>query len=200
MQTYIYLIRHGEVYNPQAILYGRLPRFGLSDRGKKQLQKTGEFLKDKQINFLYTSPLLRAKQSAEIIKKELGISPLHISDQIIEVRTSYQGKKFSDLDSLQSEVYLKPLRASDETIGQIAQRMQQFIKQTTKKHNGQHIAVVSHGDPIMIVKALSKNKELTFSNFKTTPYIQQGEVYQLTIDDKKGMSEITSIFKPSVTE
>ena len=75
--------------------------------------------------------------------------------------------------------------------------MQEFIKKITKKYKGKHIALVSHGDPIMIVKALSENKELTFYNFKTKPYVQHGEIYQLTIDDK-GTFEIKSIFKPQV--
>src|SRR6266700_7514412 len=115
MQTTIYLIRHGEVKNPDNIIYARLPKFDLSANGKKQAEQAAEFLKDKHIEAIYSSPLERAKQTAEIIQKELDLPEIYFSDQILEVRTSYEGKKFSSLDKLQSEVYLKPLSPTDET-------------------------------------------------------------------------------------
>ena len=197
MQTQIYLIRHGEIYNPKGIIYGRLPRFGLTKKGKEQLQKTAEFFEDKHIDVLYASPLLRARQSAKIIKNKLGLSQIHISQQIIEIKTSYQGTYESELDPLQSEVYLKPLKKTDETIEQIAERMQQFIKKITKQYAGKHTAMVSHGDPIMIIKAIAQNKELSFYSFKTNNYIQHGEVYQLIIDEKDTW-KIKNVFKPQV--
>src|SRR5258708_4717920 len=109
MQSTIYLIRHGEVHNPEGIIYGRLPNFGLSEKGKMEVEKTAEFLKNKEIDDIYASPLDRAKQSAEIIQNKLKLSTIQIADEITEVKTSYQGRKFIELDMLQSEVYLKPL-------------------------------------------------------------------------------------------
>lgn len=199
MQTTIYLIRHGEVLNPDNILYGRLPNFGLSEKGKQEIEKSANFLKDKQIDELYASPLERAKESAEIIQKRLHIPTIHFSDEILEVRTSYQGRKFSELDALQSEVYLKPLKPSDETIEQIAQRMRFFLMELITKHKGKHITVVSHGDPIMALKAVIEHKPLEFYSFKTDNghYIQHGEVYQITGDNLDTLT-LTKAFTPQI--
>ena len=195
MQTKMYLIRHGEVENPQGIIYGRFPNFGLSEKGKKEMEKTAEFLVDKKIDELYASPLLRAKQSAAIIRTKLGIKTIHISDKLLEVKTAYQGRKFSELDNLQSEVFLKPLSPSDETIEQLADRMLSFITEVINQHKDRHIAVVSHGDPIMALKAVIKNKTFDFYSFKTDNYVQHGEVYEITIDEDGTLSQ-KNVFKP----
>jgi broad specificity phosphatase PhoE len=193
--TTIYLIRHGEVYNPSKILYGRLPNFGLSETGKKQTEESAEFLKDKQISALYSSPLLRAKETAEIIKGKIDLPKLFITDEITEVLTSYQEQKTSNLDLLQSEVYLKPLSQNDETIEQIATRMRKFTTGMLEMYKGKNIAVVSHGDPIMILKAYIQNKELTVNVFKTNTYVKHAEIYQIDADDNNKLS-IKSIFTP----
>ncbi|HSX09025.1 MAG TPA: histidine phosphatase family protein [Candidatus Saccharimonadales bacterium] len=194
MITTLYLVRHGEVYNPEGILYGRLPNFGLSDRGKTELTKTAEFLKDTDISHIYSSPLKRAMESAGIIKERLNLPEICITEEIIEVETSYQGQKFADLDALQSEVYLKPLSPSDETIEQIAERMKHFLKEILENHTGQTTVAVSHGDPLVILKTIIQKKQLTFETFKTNDYSQHGEVYEF-IAENNDLS-VKSVFKP----
>ena len=56
-KTTIYLMRHGHVHNPQNILYGRLPGFSLSEMGIGQAQAAGEWLADKPISAIYSSPM-----------------------------------------------------------------------------------------------------------------------------------------------
>src|SRR5258708_26738639 len=120
MVTTIFLIRHGEVDNPEDIIYGRLPNYRLSEKGEIQVKKTAEFLTDKHIDAIYSSPLTRALQSAEIIKDTLHLSAITISDEVTEGLTSYQVKKFNELDLLQSEVYLKPLNPTHDTVEKLA--------------------------------------------------------------------------------
>lgn len=198
MQTTIYLIRHGEVYNPEGIIYGRLPNFGLSEKGKQEIEKTAEFLKDKQISQIYSSPMKRTKETAEIIQRNLSLPTVLLADEIIEGLTSYQGRKFSELDALQSEVYLKPLNPSDETIEQLAHRMQDFIATLIKQYPGKQIVAVSHGDPIMALKTMIEKRPLDFMSFKIgSPYVNHGEVYEIKSDDKSDTS-IQSVFKPEI--
>jgi broad specificity phosphatase PhoE len=197
-QTTIYLIRHGEVHNPDGIIYGRLPNFGLTEKGRGQLNETAEFLQDKKISVLYASPLDRAKESAEIIKNKLNIPELHISKLLYETQTSYEGRKFYSLDRMQSEVYLKPLNPTDETIEQLAERMKQFIDEMIAKYNGETIAAVGHGDPIMAIKAVIKKRPLDFMSFKTDHYIKHGEVLEIIADgDHRSISEV---FKPVINK
>lgn len=197
MSTTVYLVRHGEVNNPDGIIYGRLPNFELSEKGKKEIDQTADFLSNKHIDAIYSSPLERTRQTADIIKDKLGIANIHTSDQLLEIKTSYQGEKFKDLDSLQSEVYLKPLSPDDETIEQIAYRMLTFIEKLIEEEKGRHIVVCSHGDPIMIVKTAIQKKKLIFDIFKTNIYIQHGEVYKIIADDKDNLS-IKNVFKPQM--
>src|ERR1700733_15362192 len=63
-QTRVHLIRHGEVYNPDGILYGRLPGFRLSDKGVRQAQAAADALADRDIVAVLASPLQRAQERA----------------------------------------------------------------------------------------------------------------------------------------
>lgn len=198
MQTTIYVIRHGEVHNPHGIIYGRLPHFSLTPNGKKESEQAAEFLADKHIDAIYSSPLERTKQTAEILQKKLNVPEIYFSDHILEVRSSYEGRKFSTLDKLQSEVYLKPLAPTDETLEDISQRMMIFLHGVINKNEGKHVVIVSHGDPIMALKAKIKigSKPLDFYSFKTDEYIQHAEIYEITSEDNK--LSLKAAFKPEV--
>ncbi|MGI8419931.1 MAG: histidine phosphatase family protein [Candidatus Levyibacteriota bacterium] len=194
MTTTIYFIRHGAVHNPQDILYGRLPGFHLSIKGSGEIAQTAQFLKDKNIYALYASPLLRAKESAHIIQGQLKLPNIHINKQILEVKTAYQGKLFSELDPLQFWVYSKPLSETDETMEQVGERMMSFVSETVQKHPGETIAVCSHGDPIMILIALINKKPMNLPSVKGGVYSKHGEVFKLT--DEDGKQNMKSVFIP----
>lgn len=199
--TTIYLIRHGEVLNPKKIMYGRLPGFGLSETGKKEIVQTAFFLKKKHVDAIYSSPLLRAVQTAEIIRTQLGLEIKELSRSLLEVKSSFQGQPFAALSPDQAEVYISSKRQpSDETIEQIGKRMHKFLVILAKRHNGKRIALIGHGDPIMALKALIKNLPLTFDAIrkgKDFSYIRHGEVLELTIADDGGIT-VNSIFQPTV--
>ena len=65
--TTIWLARHGEVHNPSNLLYGRLPRMDLSPEGRRQAQALDDFLAERPLAAIYSSPMLRARRTAEII-------------------------------------------------------------------------------------------------------------------------------------
>ncbi len=201
MQTTMYIIRHGEVFNPKKIMYGRLPHYKLSEKGIKEIEASASYLADKPITAIYASPLLRAQQTADIIQKKLQLPEINTTEQIIEINTSYQGKIFSDLDPIQSEIYLKPLSKTDETVEQIAARMEQFVQSLIEKYSGKQIVLVSHGDPIMALQAVIKKLPMTFHSLRSEngrTYVQHGEILQIIADEDNRMS-ITSVFKPEVT-
>ena len=74
--------------------------------------------------------------------------------------------------------------------------MQNFLTHVLTTYAGKHLVAVSHGDPIMVVKTMIEGKPLTFENFKVRPYIQHGEVYQISSDGNN--LSIQSVFKPVV--
>lgn len=199
MNTYIYLVRHGEVHNPNNIWYGRLPKFGLSKRGEKEIKQTAKFLSTKPINKLYTSPLQRAKETATIIQKELKFPTITFNDHLLEVKSSYMGQPMHVLQEIKFDIFSGPDRADDdETLEQLATRALEFIDHTTQRHKGQHIVAVSHGDILMTVKAVLREMPLVIDSIRTGKgfrYVRHGEVLQITIDEVNKKT-IESIFIP----
>src|SRR5258706_2000196 len=86
----IYLVRHGDIQNPQQIVYCRLPGIPLSDLGKQEAHTNALYLKDKQISGIFSSPLERCAETAQILSQELSL-PFKVDDRLIEINSPYQG-------------------------------------------------------------------------------------------------------------
>lgn len=196
MNTYIYVVRHGAVHNPRNLFYARLPKFRLSKLGEQEAALTGKFLRTKPIDAIYSSPMLRAVQTAKIIQRETGTKTLHLARSIIEIKSSFQGMYFPDLGPNQREVYLSPKRKpTDEDIKTIATRMLGFVQKIAKKHQGKHIVIVTHGDPIMALKAAIKKLPLDFPSIRLGTYVKHAEVIQIEVAPNGTMKQ-QSIFIP----
>src|SRR5438477_435276 len=145
MKTTIYFVRHGEVHNPTNIWYGRLPRFGLSQNGQKEIEQTATFLAKENIDVLYSSPLLRAKQTATIIKKVTKIPTIHFSNSLLEIKTSLQGNSFTYIKTLSYDVFAgkDKKNVTGETINDVMQRIENFMQEMIKKYPGKKIAAVT---------------------------------------------------------
>lgn len=200
MKTSIYFVRHGKVYNPTDIWYGRLPRFGLSKEGQQQIEQTAEFLANEHIDVLYSSPLLRAKQTSDIIKKKLGLSKRHFSKNLLEIQSSLQGNSFTFISTLNHDVFAGPGKEiKGETIRDVSNRVQQFIHMVIKKHPGKKVVAVSHGDLLMLIKASLTGLPIENASLRPGPeqYTQHGEVYKVTCDEHIALTG-ESIFKPKL--
>jgi len=147
----IWLGRHGEVHNPGAILYGRLPGFRLGNEGLKQTTETARFLANQPLAAAYSSPLLRARQTAQVYLKYHPTLKLHTSSLLLEVRTQHQGKLLSELGDF--NLYEPKFAAEDEELEDVLFRVLQFFKKALKSHPRQHILAVSHGDPVIVTHA-----------------------------------------------
>src|SRR5215204_674378 len=82
-QTIVHLMRHGEVYNPTKILYGRLPGFRLSDAGAEMAVVAAKWFAGRDVTQLVSSPLERAQQTAAPLAETLGL-PVTIDERLIE--------------------------------------------------------------------------------------------------------------------
>ena len=142
----ISLIRHGEVHNPQKIYYGRLPHFRLSATGRTQATNTAQFLSSEQVTAVYTSPLLRAKQTATIIATHLHL-PLHISKFLLEAYTPHDGRPLAELDQRNWDVYTDSPPEFEQPID-IVRRISHFIGKIRRKPAGGHTILVTHADPV----------------------------------------------------
>src|ERR1700680_314953 len=86
VSTRLYLVRHCDVRNPKGVLYGHLPDFPLSDKGVAQAHALGRYFAEKKIPQIYSSPLDRARETAEIIASYLDSVPIIYTDDLIETR------------------------------------------------------------------------------------------------------------------
>ena len=96
-QTRIHLIRHGEVYNPDGVLYGRLPGFQLSDKGIRQAQAAADALADRDIVAVIASPLQRAQETAAPIAARHNLE-VDTDPDLIESANFFEGKRMGPGD------------------------------------------------------------------------------------------------------
>ncbi len=93
-QTRVHLVRHGEVENPDGILYGRLPGFALSAAGRAQADAVADALADRDVAAVIASPLQRARETAAPIAARHGL-PVDIDPDLIESTNIFEGKRVS---------------------------------------------------------------------------------------------------------
>ncbi len=89
-RTVVHLLRHGEVHNPQKILYGRLPGYRLSDAGRAMAEGIADHLAGSDITYLAASSLTRAQETATPSAQVLGL-PITTDDRLIEAANEFEG-------------------------------------------------------------------------------------------------------------
>lgn len=197
MATNIYFVRHGKVENKKNIFYGRLPGIKLSEEGKKQVEEAAHFLKEKNIKKIFSSTLLRARQSAYIISAVIGSKNISRTNLITDIDSYMEGKPFEYGRSSKFDHYFSPLRKpGNETMEAVLKRMLKFIKKAAKKYPNQNIAVIAHGDPLMILKAHIEGSPMILDSIRPgmDKFVKYGEVYLVRNNEKK--ITIKNLFSP----
>jgi len=153
----IHLVRHGEVHNPDGVLYGRLPGFGLSDRGHRMAQMAADHLTGlrRPLSGLWCSPLQRTRESAAPIAAGTGL-PLQIAEGIIEPSNVFEGKRLRGKDTAlrqpsQWRYLANPMRPSwGEPYRRIAARMLMSMNTAADSVESGDVVLVGHQLPIWI--------------------------------------------------
>ncbi len=195
--TTFYFIRHGEVENPQQVWYGRLSGYALSVVGRQQAHQAANYFSSKDIDAIYSSPLLRTEQTAEIIAKRLD-TVLNYSDDLLEINSVMQGKKYSDLAAINYNIFASETNNIEaESIVSAARRIKNFLLEISQKN--QVVIAVSHGDILMLLKLMHKSLELNNFNLRQQAgeYTHHCEVYKVLFENGE-IKSLTSVFRPSV--
>jgi broad specificity phosphatase PhoE len=161
--TVIHLVRHGHVHNPDNILYGRLPRFRLSDKGREQARAAGEYLSQFPVAAVFSSPLLRARQTAGEILNFFPHLKLSISVLLNEVCTDYEGLPSAQVDRRRGDIYTGAA-ACFEQPEDLFRRVDRLYHRIRAHHPGGHVVAVSHGDVITFSVLWALGRELTPEN------------------------------------
>lgn len=141
----VHLVRHGEVDNPQGVYYGRLPGFHLSANGRQQAGAAAATLRSHPIAALFSSPLERALETAQIIAQGLAGIPIQTSDLLLEVHSPYDGQPAQVLLARGWDVYSgspPPYEQPEDVL----ERIRQFTRQVRSDYPNQQVVAVTHGD------------------------------------------------------
>ena len=93
VQTIVHLLRHGEVHNPEGVLYGRMDGFHLSDLGRRMAERVAEVVGERDIVHMRTSPLERAQETAAPLAAARGLTPV-LDPRVIGSANKFQGINF----------------------------------------------------------------------------------------------------------
>lgn len=147
--TTIYLVRHGDVENPQRLYYGRLAGFPLNEQGREQAAEAGRTLSNRPITAIYASPQLRAQQTARIIQASFEQPPLFTTETLIdEVRSAFDGATQDEMARRNWNFY-SGAREGFEQPSDVLARVKAFVQRVRDEHGGQEVVAVSHADPIV---------------------------------------------------
>ena len=162
----VHLMRHGEVHNPDRIVYGRLPNYHLSETGQKMVRLSAEEFKRRadagaNIVHLVCSPLTRTRESAAPIEELLGLSA-QPDERVIEAGNYFEGLHVNKDELLKNPRHwkhlLNPLRPSwGEPYRDQVARMAEAIKDAArtayeKGGDGAEAIIVSHQLPIWMAR------------------------------------------------
>ncbi|MBS2962176.1 histidine phosphatase family protein [Actinocrinis puniceicyclus] len=165
MKTTVHLMRHGEVYNPTGILYGRLPDFHLSELGRKMAERAAEFFGERDIVAVVASPLDRAQETAAPIAARLGLE-VGSDARLIEAANYFEGKRFSVGDGVlkRPSVWFRlynPLRPSwGEPYKHQVERVSAALEAARDKAVGHEAVCVSHQLPIWVTRLAAEHRRL----------------------------------------
>lgn len=162
-KTIVHLVRHGEVFNPERVLYGRLPGYRLSDRGRAQAAATAASFSGHDVRYLVASPLTRAQETAQPFSEVLNLS-IDTDPELIESGNTFEGLRIkgvrSQLWNPKWWPYMKnPLLPSwGEPYADIAHRMMGAVERARDKARGYEAICVSHQLPIVCVQRHVQDK------------------------------------------
>ncbi|MDQ5824201.1 MAG: histidine phosphatase family protein [Chloroflexota bacterium] len=180
----LYLVRHTDVHNPDDVFYGRLSRFGLSDLGRRQAERTASVLAEVAVDAFYSSPQLRARQTARTLAAAHGEMPVRVSSLLAEVRTAWQGRPHSELVTLHFDFYNNPLDEADEKLHGIWDRINRFVRRVRRRHQGQTVVGVTHGDIVFLSKSGFRGMPIAIESIRRRDfYPGKGSLTRLTFSN-----------------
>ena len=155
--TKVCLVRHGVTdWNAIRRIQGR-EDIPLNDKGKKQADECGKYLKDFHFDVLISSPMVRAKQTAEIINKHVGLP------RIIEM-ADFMERDYGVVSGLTIEerkkMFLDQEHPSIESWDALSQRVMRGIETIHEAYLGQSVLLVVHGGVINAILGTISNEEL----------------------------------------
>lgn len=165
----MHLLRHGEVHNPERVLYGRLPGYRLSELGERQAQAAADWLARRDLGHLVSSPLERARQTAAPLAAATGLD-IAVDERLIEAENLLAGRQVAGgkglfRDPSNWKYFVNPLRPSwGEPYAEIADRVLAAVR-AARDHaiaggRGREAVCVTHQLPIVAARRRAEGHHL----------------------------------------
>ena len=199
MAQVIHFVRHGEVHNPEKILYGLQPGWKLSERGNQMAEVIAQWSKNLNLGAIHASPLQRAQETVAPIIKAHNLQ-LTTDENLIEASNIFEGKKFElgsgVLKHPKSWRYLyNPWRPSwGEPYDQIINRMLKALFAARDSAGGKDAICVSHQLPIWILRSAVEGRRLIHDPRKRECTLASVTSFEL---DNEGMVSGVSYSEPA---
>jgi broad specificity phosphatase PhoE len=161
----VHLVRHGEVYNPTGLLYGRLPDYHLSELGRQMADRVAEHLRGRDVVHLRCSPLERAQETMEPIAAALGDLPVTTDGRVIEADNYLQGLKVTASGLARRPqtwwLFRNALKPTwGEPYTEIVARMRLALRDAAATAEGHEAVIVSHQLPIWMARCDAEGRRL----------------------------------------
>ena len=163
----VIFLRHGQAKNnTERILAGRTEGIPLTERGIQQAEHTAQLLEHMNISAIYSSPIQRAKHTAEIVGNHNSLD-VQIDDRLIELDMGkFTGMPYDEIFSSHGNVFMKFYNGEleiahngVETFSEVKKRVNGIVEHVLEKHPNENVVLVTHMDPIKAM--LSSIFELT---------------------------------------
>lgn len=161
--TVVHLMRHGEVHNPEGILYGRLPGYHLSDTGRQMAELVAKSVAARDVVALYSSPLERAQETVAPLAATFGLE-VTLDDRLIEAGNLLEGRMIGQglgvlRDPRNYRYFWNPIRPSwGEPYPSIIQRMRSVVDAARRAARGHEAVLVSHQLPIWAIRMAAEGR------------------------------------------
>ena len=190
----IIFLRHGQAKNnTERILSGRTPGVPLTDKGITQAQQTAELLEDMNISAIYSSPIQRAKHTAEIVGKHNSID-VTIDDRLIELDMGkFTNVPYDEIFTSHGNVFMKFYNGEleiahngVETFADVKKRVASIVEEVIEKHPDENVVLVTHMDPIKAMLSTVVNLsptnlfELIIANASLNLFREKDRKFSLT--------------------
>lgn len=179
-------MRHGQAISNVKNLCSCWPekfKNPLTKLGKSTIKESAEKIKDKNVDLIFASPLLRTKMTAEIVEKIVKVKPKYdkrlreIGFGIFNNRQLVRMWKYFETE----EKRINHAPPKGETYQEILERMMDFLKETDKKYKGKNILIISHEGPLFLLqgKIMGLSLKDNIKKFPSEKRIHKGEIREL---------------------
>jgi len=187
MTTTVHLLRHGEVHNPDRVLYGRLPGFRLSELGVAQAGVAADYLAQRPIGHIVSSPLQRAQETAAPLAALTGREG-RIDERLIEAANKLEGRNVAGgkglfADPSNWKYFRNPFRPSwGEPYAQVAARVLAAARAARRRVDGTGLEAVCVSHQLPIVAARRRAQGLPLFHDPRRRECSLASVTSLTFD------------------